>query len=912
MKRTLVGAGLAGLLPVIWLGWQWHSERLLRERIYRIGWEEDPPNMFTDDNGRPAGFGVELVNEAAKRRGIRLEWVFCPESSERAIRSGKVDLWPTMTILEERKPYVYFTAPYLNNYMKFVVRKDSGFRTVGDLRGRRIATKDLPINIAKTRQWIPGGVAIPVPTTTVALSMLSSGAADAVMGDDLTIDMALMQGALKEGVELAEIETKAPPFQLAIGARYEARDAADALRAEIEKLAATGELAPMLTRWGRATIRDAHEMTILLQALRQVERLRLSTAVLAALLVLTVVLFAAYRRQRRSAAASEEARREAQQRLALVAESLTEMILAYDREGRLIYANPAAERLTGWSAQQLAALGYGCWIHPRERERLERRWKSCFSGHEFHLAPYRLVSRSGQQRWMAASWGPIWNESGQQIGVRGSERDITDLVEAQAEARQLAEAVRQASDSVVITDRNGTILFVNPAFERITGYRRDEAIGRNPRILKSGRHPQEFYRKLWETILSGRSWSGRFENRRKDGSLFIEQCTISPVFNQDSEIEYFVAVKRDITQELALSEQVRQAQKMESIGKLAGGVAHDFNNLLTVINGNCQLALMQIEASHPARSRIEAALAAGDRAADLTRQLLAFSRRQPNQPEKLDVGETLRKMAPVLQSLLGEGCELRYDIQPGLPPVIMDAAQFQQVILNLCVNARDAMQGRGRILIRATGNDERIFLEVSDNGPGIPPDIIGQIFDPFFTTKPKGQGTGLGLSVVYGIVTQGGGTIEVESSPGQGARFRIALPAGDGKPDPGQKDAGAGEGALHIRVLLVEDQPEVRRFVAEVLRQAGCEVLEAEDAEQALEIASRTPELDLLLTDVSMPGLDGEELARRLVAVQGRMHVLLMSGFPKRGESLTWPVLSKPFSPEKLIAEIRRIASDRE
>lgn len=907
MKRILTAAGLAGMLLLAFAAWRWHAKRMLLERVYRIGWEEDPPNMFTGEDGRPAGFGVELVNEAARRRGIRLEWVFCPESAERSVRSGKVDLWPTMTVLEERKPYVYFSAPYLNNYMKFVVRKDSGLRTVADLRGRRIAAKDLPINISKTRHWAPGAVVVPVPTTRVALSMLSSGAADAVMGDDLTISMALMQGALKEGVELAEIDTEVPPFQLAIGARFEARQAADALRAAIEEMASSGELAPLLTRWGRATIRDAHEMTVLLKALRQVERLRLATAVLAASLALTFILFAAYRRQRRTAAASEQARREAQQRLALVADSLTEMILSYDMEGRLTYANPAAERLTGRPFHELARLGFGCWIHPREKERLERRWKRCFEGHEFQLAPYRLVTKDGRTRWMAASWGPVWDESGRQIGVRGSERDITELVEAQAEARQLAEAVRQASDSVVITDRNGAILFVNPAFERITGYSREEAIGKNPRILKSGRHPREFYEQLWQTILSGRSWSGRFENRRKDGTLFVEQCTISPVFNQESEIEYFVAVKRDITQELALSEQVRQAQKMESIGKLAGGVAHDFNNLLTVINGNCQLALMHTDAAHPARSRIEAALAAGDRAAELTRQLLAFSRRQPSQPESLHVGDFLQKMEPLLRSLVGEACELRFEIQPGLSPILIDAAQFQQVILNLCVNARDAMEGRGRILIRARGDNSHVVLEVADTGPGIPPDIASQIFEPFFTTKPKGQGTGLGLSVVYGIVTQSGGRIEVDSRPGEGARFVITLPVSEGAPPPRQEVEGAAGGTLGIRVLLVEDQSEVRRFVAEVLRQAGCQVLEAEDAAEAIRVAGQTGGLQLLLTDVSMPGMDGEELAHLLVQSHPQMRVLLMSGFSKRNESLSWPVLAKPFSPERLVAEIRRL-----
>lgn len=908
MRVKIIG-GLAVAALLASAAWWWHSRAALHERTWRIGWEDDPPNMFTGPGGKPDGFGPELVNEAARSAGIRLEWVYCPESSERAVRSGKVDLWPTMTVLEERKAHVYFSAPYLNNYMKFVVRSDSGLRTAGELRGKRIAAKDLPINIAMTRQWAPGAFVIPVPTTKYALEMLSDGKADAVVGDDLTISMALMRGALKQGVELTEIETEAPPFALAIGARFEAREAADALREEIARMAADGKIARLLTRWGRATIRDAHEMTVLLRAQQQVGRLRMATLVLAVLLLVLLILFAAYRRQRRAAAASEQARREAQQRLELVAGSLSEMIFAYDMEGRLIYSNPAAQRLTGRTAAELAGEGFGCWIHPHERERLQRRWRKCFEGQEFQLAPYRLLSKSGQLRWMAASWGPLCDEEGRQIGVRGSERDISELMEAQDEARRLAEAVRQTSDSVVVTDRNGSILFVNPAFERVTGYRRDEVLGRNPRILKSGRQPREFYEELWRTILSGRPWYGQLENRRKDGSIFVEQCTISPVFNQNSEIEYFVAVKRDITREIALDEQVRQAQKMESIGKLAGGLAHDFNNLLTVINGNCQLALMQTAAEHAARPRIEAALAAGARAAELTAQLLAFSRRQPVQRESIDIEEALEKMKPVLLSLLGEKCRLRLQVGPGLAPVRMDPSQFQQVILNLCVNARDALQGEGAVEIRARNEADKVLLEVSDTGPGIPEEIRGQIFEPFFTTKPKGQGTGLGLSVVYGIVTQNEGTIEVRSEPGQGACFHIEWPAagihqpGSGSPSPA---AAPSEGAIHAELLVVEDQAEVRKFVVTVLRAAGCCVHEAEDAEAALRVAESHPGIRLLLTDVSMPGMDGVELANALTRRFPQMHVLLMSGYPRREDALAWPVLPKPFTPEKLTEEVRR------
>jgi PAS domain S-box-containing protein len=906
--RAKTIAAIACVAALAAAAWWWHSSTALRERVWRIGWEEDPPNMFTGESGRPDGFGPELVNEAARRAGIPLEWVFCPESAERSIRSGKVDLWPTMTILEERKPHVYFSEPYLNNYMKFVVRKESGLRTISDLKGRRIAAKDLPINVAKTREWAPGATVIPVPTAKYALELLSEGKVDAVMGDDLTITMALMQGALRQGVELAEIETQAPPFSLAIGARFEAAAAADRLREEIGRMAASGEIAKLLTRWNRATIRDANEMMVLMIARQQVARLRTAALVLGVLLIALLILFAAYQRHRRAAAVSEEARRQAQQKFELLAESLSEMILAYDMEGRLFYCNPAAERITGRSASELAAGGFGCWVHPRERERLEKRWRRCFDGHEFQLAPYRLLSKTGETRWMAASWGPLRDETGRQIGVRGSERDITELMEAQDEARRLAEAVRQTSDSVVITDRNGAILYVNPAFERVTGYSREEVLGKNPRILKSGRQPPEVYAELWRTILAGKPWYGRLENRRKDGAIFVEQCTISPVFNQESEIEYFVAVKRDMTREIALGEQVRQSQKMESIGKLAGGIAHDFNNLLTVINGNCQLALMQTGAEHPARGRIEAALAAGSRASDLTSQLLAFSRRQPVQPERLDIAEALAGMEPVLRSLLGDNCRLHLRIEPGLGPVRLDPSQFQQVILNLCVNARDAMQGQGEIEIRAAGEGDRIVIEVSDTGPGVPAEIQEQIFEPFFTTKPKGQGTGLGLAVVYGIVTQNNGSIEVKSEPGKGACFRIEWPsAGALEARSSEGTAAPQEGALEAEVLVVEDQAEVRRFVVEVLRAAGCRVHEAGDAESALRLAAAHPGVRLLLTDVSMPGMDGDELANELKQRFPQMQVLLMSGYPRRGDALGWPVLPKPFTPEKLTEEVRRL-----
>jgi PAS domain S-box-containing protein len=377
-------------------------------------------------------------------------------------------------------------------------------------------------------------------------------------------------------------------------------------------------------------------------------------------------------------------------------------------------------------------------------------------------------------------------------GLVGIGRDITERKRTEAANARLATAVEQAAEAIVITDPKGTILYVNPAFERITGYTSPEAVGQSPRILKSGKHDAAFYQQMWDTLSRGKVWTGRIINKKKNGTLYEEEISISPVFVSDGKIANFVAVKRDVTQEVALETQLRQSQKMEIIGQLAGGVSHDFNNILTVIQGNASL-LLNAELKPAEKTECtQQILHAAERAASLTRQLLIFSRKQVMQPANLSLNEVVEQMTKMLRRVLGENISLQSNYAANLPLIHGDPGMIEQVLMNLVVNARDAMPAGGSLTI-ATGvrrfdNEQaeqipgaspglHVWLAVSDTGSGIAPEILSHIFEPFFTTKEVGKGTGLGLATVYGIMQQHHGWITVTSEVNKGTTFQIQFPA---------------------------------------------------------------------------------------------------------------------------------------
>lgn len=515
------------------------------------------------------------------------------------------------------------------------------------------------------------------------------------------------------------------------------------------------------------------------------------------------------------------------------------------------------------------------------------------------------------------------------IGNLGVMRDITERKQAEADLERLKVAIEQAGEVVVITDTEGVIQYTNPAFERTTGYTLEEAHLQNPRILKSGLQDEPFYKNLWDTIASGQTWSGRMVNKSKDGSLYTEEATISPVVNTDGQITNYVAIKHDITEQLKLEAQYTQAQKMESVGRLTGGVAHDFNNILAVILGYTEMALEQVSPTERLHSDLEKIYDAANRSADIVRQLLAFSRKQTIAPKVLDLNETVAGMLNMLRRLIGEDIDLTWTPKANLALIKIDPSQVDQILANLCVNARDAIDGVGKITIETNTvkldqeycNDnlgfkpgEYVKLSLSDDGCGIEKEVAAKIFEPFFTTKGL-NGTGLGLSTVYGIVKQNNGFINIYSEPGEGTTFKIYLPIQNDetawKADTQQESPETSRGET---LLLVEDDVTILEMSVTLLERMNYRVLTANSPAEALRIAEEyTGKIDLLVTDVIMPEMNGKALSHRLLELLPGLKVMYMSGYTANviahhgilDEGIHF--LQKPFSKRELSKKIREV-----
>ncbi len=509
-------------------------------------------------------------------------------------------------------------------------------------------------------------------------------------------------------------------------------------------------------------------------------------------------------------------------------------------------------------------------------------------------------------------------------------RDLTEQRRAERVLRRLKPAVEQSHDGIVMTDRAGRIQYANAAFERGSGYTLEEVRGQTPRVLKSGVQDDEFYRELWATITGGETWQGRFVNRRKDGSLYTEESSITPVLGEDGEIEGYVAIKRDLTERLELEERLRQSQKLEAIGRLAGGIAHDFNNLLLPVLVDSEILLEELGAEDTRRELVQEILEAAERAKELTRRLLAFSRRQVLEMRGLDLRELVTGFGRVLERILREDVRLRFETGLERAPTTADLGQLEQVLMNLALNAQDAMPMGGELVVRVLPHADApqnmegpgwVAFEVQDTGAGMGPDTLRRATEPFFTTKARAKGTGLGLSTSHGIVRQHGGDLRITSALGEGTCVRVTLPQLDAEPPrastappPGSAHAASLRGK---RVWLVEDDDAVARSTARLLRNAGAVVTLFGAAPELLDQLRGLKPADVLITDVILPGMDGRALHELLEQrLRSRLPVVFVSGYP---DEILSPhgvleadlhFVVKPFSGERLIREVEVVLSE--
>ncbi len=537
--------------------------------------------------------------------------------------------------------------------------------------------------------------------------------------------------------------------------------------------------------------------------------------------------------------------------------------------------------------------------------------------------------KGGRDLYVDASLFPILNAQGELTNVVCQWVDITDRKHGEEERERLMLAIEQAVEIVIITDADAHIQYVNPAFEQVTGYSRAEVIGKNPRLLQSGQVAAGVYRKMWETITAGRPWIGYLVNKKKNGGIYTEEATISPVIGQDGRITNYVAAKRDVTRELELQAQLRQAQKMEAVGQMAGGIAHDFNNLLQVISGYAELVQMDIGKDHPLVPAIGEIGKAAHRGKGLINQLLAFSRRQVIKPVDLNLNALIEPVLNMLRGLIGENISLDYIPGHDLGTIHADRGLIEQVLMNLCANARDAMPDGGTLAIE-TGHvlldgefaethtwavpGRYVLLSVSDTGCGINPQTLDHIFEPFFSTKEVGKGTGLGLSTVFGIVQQHDGGINAVSEVGKGTVFKVYFPVVNRAVTEVSRPASNPVTGGTETILVAEDDEAVLKLAEHILMDAGYSVLIAKNGEEAIQVFEQhMDEIDMAMFDVIMPRMGGKQAMDHILKLRPGLPHLFASGYSENAVHTNFKkkrglhLLSKPYQAETLLRKIREV-----
>ena len=514
--------------------------------------------------------------------------------------------------------------------------------------------------------------------------------------------------------------------------------------------------------------------------------------------------------------------------------------------------------------------------------------------------------------------------------------EVRERRDAEAHLRTLTAALDQLPGMVSLTDTHGRIEYVNRRFEEVTGFTRAHLRGQTHSVLRVSHADAGLGFEIRAALLAGHEWRGEYEHRRKDGTLYWERAVVSPVRDESGAVTHFLRLAEDITDrkraqlaQEAQDAQRRQAERLEPVGRLAGGVAHDFNNLLTIVGGHAHLVLQQLPPHDSLRADLAAILEATQRGATITAQLLTYARRHVVHPVVLDPGQAIAALAGTLQRLTGDEVRLGFSLGPDIWPVRIDPSQFEQLVMHLVTNARDAIRGPGAVdlslsnvsLAAAAAAEhghlpagDYVALRVSDTGQGIDPAVLPRVFEPFFTTKPQGEGTGLGLSSVLGSVEQAGGHVEVERTGAGGSTFLVLLPRSAARPEPGPRSTAAGRIEGTERILVVEDEPAVLELVRRTLESYGYTVMQASSPDRALRAMQEgEARVDLLLTDVVMPGMNGLELAAHLRALDKDLRVLFMSGYSNDVVTdhgllpADVSLITKPFSPADLAAHVRRV-----
>ena len=625
-------------------------------------------------------------------------------------------------------------------------------------------------------------------------------------------------------------------------------------------------------------------------------------------------------------------------KIELILNSAGDGIFGMNSEGRAIFVNPAAAAMTGYDAEELEGKIIHDVIHCSNPGEANNSFKVCpisaalFDGKP-HSGDDEYFTRKNGSNFPIEYVSTPTLERGVVTGTVVVFKDITSRRLMEEERLRLATAVHYSAESIIVFDPRFKILYVNPAFESLSGYGREEILGQDIRMLRSGKHDKDFFRNIQSVLDTGSPWKGRLTNVRKDGSFYEIEGTISPIGDGGGNAAGYVSVQRDTTREAKLEIQLRQAQKMEAIGTLAGGIAHDFNNILTAILGFTEITMDNLAEGTTERTNLEQVLNATHRAKNLVGQILAFSRNGEQERKPIRLSFLVKETGTMLRALLPSTIEIRQKINDNSDTILADPTQIHQVLMNLCTNAAHSMQGRGGIIeieiapveIRSGETDgleeepspgQYLRLTVSDTGHGMDHDILGRIFDPYFTTKGPGEGTGLGLSVVHGIVKSHCGFISVKSNPETGSTFQILFPQFVVE-NTGETEIAGPLPKGNERILFVDDEAGIAAMAQQMLERLGYHVTSAAMSSMALKLFSANPDaFHLVISDLTMPNMTGIELAQKIHAIRPSVPMILCTGYSNRidreslGAAGFADLVLKPLTRRRLAETVRTVLDE--
>jgi len=633
---------------------------------------------------------------------------------------------------------------------------------------------------------------------------------------------------------------------------------------------------------------------------------------------------------------AEAAQKKSEQKYRELYNNMRDAAAVFNMNGKIIEFNPVFEEMIGYESDEIAELNYRD-ITPQKWHNLEDGIikKHVLKNGYSEVYQKEFIKKDGTILPVELRTYLIHGQDGNLDGMWAIIRDITERKQIEKEMKMFVHAVKSVRECISVTDLNDNILFVNEAFQKTYGYKEKELLGKNISIIRSKNVTQEVAKQILPETLNG-GWDGEILNKHKNGKEFPVYLSTSIIHDDNNEPIALIGVAADITERRKIEDQLRQAQKMDAVGKLAGGIAHDFNNILSVINGYSDMALREIDTANPLHRKLKQIYIAGEKAGNLVRQLLAFSRKQIIEVKVVNINNLITDLDKILIRLIGEDIETIVFLDDDVGLIKADPSQLEQVFVNLIVNARDAINQKTdiasekKIIVetqnvyldnkftaqhRGSSLGAHIQISVTDTGVGMDESTKEKIFEPFFTTKGEGKGTGLGLSTVYGIVKQNDGSIYVESKPGEGTTFNIYWPFSDSDEIPVviEKTEAKIEGGKES-ILIVEDEPQVRDVASEALESIGYKIFEASNGIEAMTmLQNKEFKFDLVITDVIMPGMGGKELAENIHKMKPDLKVLFTSGYTdhtieKSGKLLNGiDFIHKPYSIYDLSQKVREL-----